>query len=497
MSRLPRPGLALLLGLLTAGSLPAGCTGGEAPSGGTQQASDATSEGGILSSLLPAAEASSQTSLSQEIAASRETAIVRASERVSPGVVSVNVIRTQQVRARDPFFDDFFPFPFGGGRTTTRQVPSLGSGFVVDPGGIILTNEHVVRGAERILVTLPDGRDLEGELVGADETTDVAVVRVAGGSLPVVPIGRSTDLRIGEWVLALGNPLGTLTANPEPTVTVGVVSAMGRHITSPQDGRGFYLGMIQTDAAINPGNSGGPLVNATGEVIGMNASIFSRGGGSEGLGFAIPIERVLRIADDLLAHGEVRRAWVGFDVDPEEADPFGRTRGVRVSRISEGSPAARAGIRIEDRLVGANGRRLVTPFDLEAVLLDLRPGESLVVEVEGREAPLTIAAQPFPALPTERVTVLQGLELVTLTPAARDQRGFASEGGALVTRVSPEIQNILGLEAGDLVVGINNRRVNRAEDVEGLLSQLPGGSRVRLTFERNRGLIARDFVLGR
>ena len=280
----------------------------------------------------------------QEIAESRETAVVRASERVSPAVVAVNVLRTERVRTRDPYWNDFFPFgTFGfGSRTTSRLVPSLGSGFVIGADGVILTNAHVVEGAEQVLVTFPDGRSAEATLTGADETTDVAVLRVEERGLASVKIGQTGDLRIGEWVLALGNPFGNMLSNPEPTVTVGVVSAVGRHIVPSGEGEGFYLGMIQTDAAINPGNSGGPLVNALGEVIGMNASIFSRGGGSEGIGFAIPIERVLRIADDLIAYGEVRRAWLGLEVEPEEADSFGRTRGVLVSATSPDSPAAEA-----------------------------------------------------------------------------------------------------------------------------------------------------------
>jgi serine protease Do len=435
--------------------------------------------------------------LSRALQESRATAVVRAVELVSPAVVTVNVIRTRQVRVRDPW-DDFFGGFFGmpGGRTEARRVPSLGSGFVVDPSGIILTNEHVVRDAERILVTLPDGRDAEARLVGTDPATDVAVLATGLAGLPVAPLGRTDDLMIGEWVVAFGNPFGNLISNPEPTATVGVVSALGRHVVPTREERGFNLGMIQTDAAINPGNSGGPLVNALGEVVGMNTSIFSRGGGSEGVGFAIPIERVLRVADDLLEHGAVRRAWVGVDVEPEEADDFGRTRGVRVSRVTEGSPAAGAGIRAGDRLLEANARRLVSPLDFEALLLDLRAGDELAVRVDGRDETVRIRAQEFPALPTERVTVLRDLEVVTLTPAFRDERGIGSEAGALVTGVSPDLQRRLGLRAGDVIVGVNRQRVASAEELAELLGRVPSGGRVQLIFERNRGLSSTTFILG-
>ncbi len=434
----------------------------------------------------------------QDIAQERETAVVRAAERVSPSVVTVNVIRTQQVRLRDPF-DDFFGGFFGPqrSRTQARRVPSLGSGFVVDDRGTILTNDHVVRGAERILVTLPDGRDVEARLIGTDEATDVAVLAVELPDLPVAPLGTTSDLMIGEWVVAFGNPFGNLISNPEPTATVGVISALGRHVVPSQEDRGFYLGMIQTDAAINPGNSGGPLVNALGEVVGMNASIFSRGGGSEGVGFAIPIERVLRIADDLIEHGEVRRAWVGLDVEPEEADEFGRTRGVRVSRVSQGSPADRAGLRSGQRLTVANERRLVSPLDFEALLLDLRVGDELWIQVDGTSDPVRIQAENFPALPAERVTILRDLEVTTLTPPARDERGIGSEAGALVTGISLDLQRILGLREGDVIVGINRQRIGSAEELAELLSEIPARSRVQFIFERNRGLSSTTFVLGR
>ena len=435
----------------------------------------------------------------QQIAESRETAVVRASERASPAVVAVNVLRTQRVRTRDSYWDDFFPFgTFGfGSRTTSRLVPSLGSGFVIGADGVILTNAHVVEGAEQILVTFPDGRSAEATLTGADETTDVAVLRVEERGLASVTIGQTGDLRIGEWVLALGNPFGNMLSNPEPTVTVGVVSAVGRHIVPSGEGAGFYLGMIQTDAAINPGNSGGPLVNALGEVIGMNASIFSRGGGSEGMGFAIPIERVLRIADDLIAYGEVRRAWLGLEVEPEEADSFGRTRGVLVSATSPDSPAAEAGIRAGDRLVHINGTRMVSPLDFEAALLDLRAGDAVALAIEGEDRAIRLTLEELPSLRAERVTVFEELELVTLTEPIRAERGVESARGALVTGISPELRRILGLLEGDVIVQVGNRGIQGAEDLSRILGEIPPGSRVRLYFERNRGYAARDFILGR
>jgi serine protease Do len=201
-------------------------------------------------------------------------------------------------------------------------VSGLGSGFVIDGDeGVILTNHHVVEGADSVMVTFPDGLDLRATIVGSDPVTDLAVLRVASATpLPEAPLGTSAGLLIGEWVVAIGNPFGYLLSNSEPTVTTGVVSAIGRHIVPTSNAEGFYLGMIQTDASINPGNSGGPLVNVLGDVVGVNTSIFSRSGGSEGLGFAIPIDRALRVARDLLTDGEIRRAWLGVDVEGAEAD---------------------------------------------------------------------------------------------------------------------------------------------------------------------------------
>jgi serine protease Do len=424
-----------------------------------------------------------------QVDASRRTAIVRASERVAPAVVTINSVRTQRVRPSS-MWESFFLPP-----NAARRVSGLGSGFVIDGGrGLIVTNDHVVQGAERLLATFPDGRAFEAEVVGTDPVTDVAVIRVDSDErLPEAPLGTSDSLYIGEWVVAIGNPFGYLLSNPEPTVTAGVVSAVGRHIVPTQEDQRFYLGMIQTDASINPGNSGGPLVNALGQVIGVNSSIFSRSGGSEGLGFAIPIDRALHVAGDLIDFGEVRRAWMGIDVEPAEADDWGRTRGILVSQVAGDSPAAEAGLVAGGRILAANGRRLAAPLDWEDVKLDLRPGDMLAVEIEGRAEPLRVRADDLPSLRAERVEVLGALEMITVTPQIRAERGLASEDGALVVSASAAASSRIGLRDGDVLVQINNVRVRSAEEAARLFEQLPTG-RVRLGVERRGGYVFLDFV---
>lgn len=427
----------------------------------------------------------------QAIDASRTTALVRAADRVAPAVVSVNVLRQQQLRPRT-IWDQFF-LPPG----TSRRTTGYGSGVIFHEDGYILTNDHVVREAEEIRVTLPDGRDFSAELVGTDGVTDVAVLRIMGGELPVAPLGTSRGLMIGEWAMAIGNPFAYLLSNPEPTVTAGVVSALGRHIIPQDQDQGFYLGMIQTDASINPGNSGGPLVNGLGEVIGVNTSIFSRSGGSEGLGFAIPIDRALRVAADLMQYGEVRRAWTGVDVEAVDADVWGRTHGVRVSLVAEGSPAAEAGLSAGDRLIEANGRPLGTPLDFEAVLLDLRAGDPIRIQVEGHRRVLELVTETLPTARAQRVEVLENLEVITVTSEVRAERGIRSEAGALVTGISATLSQSLGLRNGDVILQINNTRIRTAEDAAVTIRELQQGSRVRIYFERNGNVNLRDFYVRR
>ena len=419
--------------------------------------------------------------LSQSLDESRATAIVRATARVAPAVVSVNVIRTRQVRPRSLWESMYLP------PGAQQRSAGFGSGVIVSEDGIVITNDHVISGATRIQVTLPGGRDAEAELVGTDPVADIAVLRIEGSDFPVAPVGTADGLMIGEWAIAIGNPLGNYVGDSEPTVTAGVVSAVNRNIAPTSDQEGFYFGMIQTDAAINPGNSGGALVNADGEVIGINASIISRSGGSEGLGFAIPIDRALQIANDFLEYGQVRRAFLGLDVEPVAADEWGRTRGVRVSRVASGSPADEAALEPGDMLIRADGRALTGPLDWEGVLLDLRAGDELSIEVLGQSRPLSLRAVPFPSVTASRVTLFRDIELISVTPQIQLERGLASEDGALIDDISPELARQTGLRRGDVILQMNRTRVRSADDAAAFFDALPRGTqgRIVLYLERN------------
>jgi serine protease Do len=444
---------------------------------------------------LSVSSAGAQTSTSvveaqNGVNASRKTALVAAADRVSPAVVSINVTSRQQAPARSPW--DFFFVPEGA-----RLVQGYGTGFVIRPNGVIVTNQHVVANAERVVVTLPDGSDLPATVLGEDPITDIAVLRVKRENLPPVSVGHSKDLMIGEWVIALGNPYAYLLGNAEPTVTVGVVSATGRNILPGGEQTGLYLDMIQTDAAINPGNSGGPLTNALGEVVGVNSSIFSSSGGSVGLGFAIPIERAVRVADEIIKSGTVRRAWVGLDVEGAGAMREWKSQGgVSVSAVAPGGPAARARLRPGDVLIEANGRKLRNYLDWEAVKLDLHVGDPVEVAVRsGDGAPVRrrIVTGDLPTVTAEKITVLQDLQLVNVTPAIQAERSIRSSQGALIFRISPEVSRATGLQPGDVIVAINRSPVRSAAEVSSLLN-VRSGQVIRIYVEREGQITFSDLV---
>ncbi|HET9581595.1 MAG TPA: trypsin-like peptidase domain-containing protein [Gemmatimonadota bacterium] len=421
---------------------------------------------------------------------SRRNAIVRAAERVGPAVVSVNVVATQVVRTR-PFFDDPFFGGLFGQREHLREVEGLGSGFIVSQDGYIITNQHVVAGATRIFVTLLDGRQFPAELIAADETTDLAVLKIEAEDLPVAPIGDSDDLLIGEWAIAIGNPFGYLLADRNPSVTVGVISALGRDIR-PGQGDGVeqvWSNMIQTDAAINPGNSGGPLVNSEGEVIGVNSFIFSRSGGSIGLGFAIPINRARRALADVVEYGSIRRPWTGLHVSTETPPGNGRPSiGVIVTRVDPGSPAAEAGLKAGDLLVEAEGEPIGSALDWEGRVLDMPSGASvdLVIQRDGGHVIVNLTPEEDPLARAPRIQIPFAAEVVILNPTLSSSIGLESATGFYLDNVQPggALRN-LGLRTGDILLALNGRGLDSEDDVDWMVGVLRSGGPVELYVERD------------
>jgi serine protease Do len=426
------------------------------------------------------------------IPATRRTAITEAVARVAPSVVTVQTEVVQRVAA-DPF-DAFF-----GGRSGTQTSAGLGSGFIIRPDGVIVTNAHVIAGATSVSVMLRDGTTYPAETIGTDETNDLAVLRVKASGLPVAPLGDSDNLLVGEWAIAIGNPYGFMLGNAEPSVTAGVISGVGRNLVARGEGPSAYFDMIQTDASINPGNSGGPLVDASGEVIGVNSSIYSTSGGSIGLGFSIPINRARRVAEDLLSHGRVRRPWIGVQLEqPRTDNPRDLIgRGAAVGVVAPGSPAERAGIRAGDVIVRTRTRAIRNRFDWEAALLDLRVGDQvqLVVQRGGREVPVAVTIADLPEVTAPKVQVLRELELVTVTPAIRAERGIRSPAGALIYRASERIGGELGLQPGDVIVQINRTPIRSAEDASRALDYYAGRGLIRLFLERQGQIFPTDFVI--
>jgi serine protease Do len=331
------------------------------------------------------------------LSSARRNVITAAAQRVSPAVVTVGVEATRMVRVdpfaglfRDPFFNQFVPSP-----ERAQRITGLGSGVIVDGSGLVLTNEHVVREADSVRVTLSDGRQFAARVLGGSPAYDLAVLRIPGTRLPVATLGSSGDLVVGEWAIAIGNPFGNLLENPEPTVTAGVISATDRDIKGGATETGIYKHMIQTDAAINPGNSGGALVNADGEVVGINTFILSGSGGSVGIGFAIPSDLARRIIGEVVRYGRVRVAWPGMQVqvvDGRLADQLGwpREGGLVVTRVTPGGPAALAGVKTRDRIWRVNRRTVNTVDDVQASVYGLFVGDGLNLSLERDGRPLSV-----------------------------------------------------------------------------------------------------------
>jgi serine protease Do len=319
---------------------------------------------------------------------SRRNAIVVATERVSPAVVTIASKHKQVVRRypfANPFARDWLNQFFRMPETYLKEYSNLGSGVIIDDDGYILTNNHVVQGAELIEVTVSDGRVLEGRIIGAAPDYDLALVKIEGGKFPAASMGNSDELLVGEWAIAIGSPFGQLLADTQPTVTVGVISAVHRDVKS--DNQNVIFDMIQTDAAINPGNSGGPLIDSRGNVIGINSSIISpNGGGSIGMGFAIPINRGKWVLEEIREHGRVRSVWVGVTVEqvtPQAAAVMGlsRDRGLLVAQLELESPAHKAGMKPGDIITAVNGSKISTTAEANRLIFGAKIGERIEFEV--------------------------------------------------------------------------------------------------------------------
>ncbi len=340
--------------------------------------------------------AAGNASLDSEINAGRRDGIVRAAEKAGPSVVTVGVTQTRLVRSSstvDPF--DLFFNRYLPGALYKQKVSGMGSGFVVDPSGIILTNEHVVRGASEIQVILSDGRTLDARLLGADPNYDLAVLKVGGTKLPCADLATTDDLMVGEWAIAIGSPFGFFLNDHQPTVTVGVISAIHRDVKGDEESQAIYKDMIQTDAAINPGNSGGPLVNSVGQVIGINTFIFTQGGGSLGIGFAIPIQTAVRVSREIIKYGRTRPIWIGIyvqSISPWVATQLGLrdSQGLLVSRIEGGSPADRAGVRELDVIRAVDGKTVSNAEEASRTIFGAQVGDVLTFTVERKGQTLTI-----------------------------------------------------------------------------------------------------------
>ena len=415
---------------------------------------------------------------------------------VTPGVVSIETEQTV-VAGQNPFRGtpwEFFDMPQSQPREHLRE--GQGSGVMVryEREVYVLTNYHVVRGADDIRVELTDERHFEAEVVGTDSLSDLAVLRIDEDDLPVVEWGVSEDLRVGEWVLAIGNPLGQ-----EHTVTAGIVSAKGR----ARFGR-EYGSYIQTDAAINPGNSGGALVDLDGKLVGINTAIISRSGGYDGISFAIPVDLARDVLGQLVEHGEVRRGLLGAyigDLDDVTAEALGMedTQGVFVSGITKNGPAEAAGLEQGDVILALDGVPMKSSTELRSRIGATAPGTDVEVRYlrDGKERKTSVelgqvteealAGGRQPDRPSARESSL-GLRLQTLTPELADRLGYEDEAGVLVTAVRPgsRAQN-RGLRRGDLILEINQEPVATLEDYAAIMDELDSGAAVLFLVQSRRG----------
>ncbi len=415
-------------------------------------------------------------------------------ETVGPAVVNIDTMRmvkTQFPSFEDPIFKRFFGREFEEFRRTIPQK-GTGSGFIINQEGYVLTNEHVVRKADKIKVTLSDGREFDGEVIGSDVTSDMAIVKIKADHLPTVTLGNSDELRVGEIVIAIGNPYGL-----QQTVTMGVVSAKGRSIPTGIEGH-IYRNFIQTDTAINPGNSGGPLLNTKGEVVGINTAIIPY---AQGIGFAIPINAAKKNIDDLITLGKVRRSWLGVyiqEVTPEIAEQFNlkEAKGVLVGDVIKDSPAEEAGIKRGDIITRVNNEEVDSPGELQDKIRDIDIGKKANIEVvrDGKTINFIVKIGEMPTVeeegsefPKEKVFSVQtGLKVEAVNSEVAKELELSWVKGLVITEVIPgSSADYMGLQRGDVILEANRIEMLSVDEWEELINKLEPGDTLLLLIFRN------------
>ncbi len=431
-------------------------------------------------------------------------------EKNAPAVVNISTVSHNQsdyhkfhspenipIPENSPFSDLFRRYfeEEGGMEMPPEDSSSLGSGFIISADGYVLTNHHVVDGADEVIVRLSNRKSYEAKVVGSDEASDIALLKIDAENLPTVAIGSSKKLKIGAWVLAIGSPFGF-----EASVTAGIVSAKGRSLPSEN-----YVPYIQTDVAINPGNSGGPLFDLQGRVVGVNSQIFSRSGGFMGLSFAVPIELAMNVVEQLRKDGHVTRGYLGVliqDIDRNLAESFGmnRPQGALVARVMDDSPAAKGGLRVGDVIIAFNDQYLkdstqlpplvgATPVGGKAVLTVLRNGKKLKLEV--KIAKLSSAPSVSKAgneeQPQSKKSNKLGLIFFELNNEEREKLGLAEGEGVGIKEVQPGVASAAGVQAGDVVLRIGGKEVSSVDQLDKLISEIPGGKTVALLLQKNQG----------
>ena len=373
-----------------------------------------------------------------------------------------------------------------------NEVKSLGSGFIISPDGYILTNQHVVKDADEIVVRLQDRRELVAKVVGSDKRSDIALLKIDATGLPVLNIGSSDTLKVGSWVLAIGSPFGF-----DHSVTAGIVSAKGRSLPSDN-----YVPFIQTDVAINPGNSGGPLFNMGGQVVGVNSQIYSRTGGSMGISFAIPIEVAMKVVDQLKTSGHVSRGWLGVqiqDVTRELAESFGmkKPQGALVSKVLPKSPAEAAGLQIGDIITGYNKQEIISSSTLPPMVGDTKIGDNATLSVirqgQTKDIPVKIGVLPdedeviaiAPETGGKDVDRL-GLIVSGLTNEQREQLEV-KQNGVLVQDVKPGAAMDAGIRRGDVILRIQDQVIKEAKQFNEVVKGLPKGKSIAMLVQRRGG----------